>query len=169
MQESQDSPAVIPPSSESYISTPSEVADEHMLTRPTVLKEDDLEAQQKDIFTDLVEYQRYSKELVLKALEVSSSEANLYDIQHWCDVNQSKLLTTSSKTLSSAKQGATEKKSTRVIVYQSEAESEDSSDDESNSVDIFSLHMDSRPQPQGMYFNYVFIIIFLYIQNVFLN
>ena len=146
-QSLQDSPAAIPPSSESHNSTPSEVADEHMLAGPAILQEEDLEAQQRDIFTDLVGYQCYSKELVLKALEISSSEANIYDIQQWCDENQKKFHSTSSKLLSLAKQGAMEKTvSTKVIV--SDTESEDLSDDESNSVDIFSL--DSRTQPQGI-------------------
>jgi hypothetical protein len=145
VQNSQDSPgsAGIPPSSESHNSTPSEVDEEHnMLAGPAVLKEEDLEAQQRDIYTDLVGYQCYSKELVLKALEISSSEANLYDIQHWCDENQKNFYSTSSEPSSSAKQGAIEKMSTKVIV--SDTESEDLSDDESN---IFSL--DSRTQPQG--------------------
>ena len=148
MQSSQDSSGAIPPSSESYDSTPCEAADEHMLSRPAILKEENLRAQQKDIFTDLVGYQGYSKGLVLKALEVSSSESDLYDIQHWCDENQNKFHPNASKT-SSAKQGTIGKKGT-TVVSQSDAESEDSSDDESNSIDIFSL--DSRAQPQGTYF-----------------
>ena len=145
-QSLQDSPAAIPPSSESHNSTPSDIADEHILAGPAVLKEEDLEAQQRDIFTDLVGYQSYSKELVLKALESSSSEANLYDIQQWCDENQKKIHSTLSKSPSSAKRGAMEKMSTKVIV--SDTESEDLSDDESNNMDIFSL--DSRTQPQGI-------------------
>ena len=144
----KDSPATIPLSSESCNSMPCEAADKDMLTIPAVLKEEDLKAQQKDIFTDLVGYQGYSKELVLKALETSPSEADLYDIQHWCDKNQNKFHPNTSKT-SSAKQGTMEKKSITAIISQSDAESEDSSDDESSSIDIFSL--DSRAQPQGLY------------------
>ena len=49
------------------------------------LKEQDLSDAQKDIFTDLVEYQGYSKLLVLKAMEESNASANQYDIQDWCD------------------------------------------------------------------------------------
>ena len=141
----QNSPATIPLSSESYNSMPCEAADEHMLTRPAALKEEDLKAQQKDIFTDLVGYQGYSKELVLKALEISPSEADIYDIQHWCDENQNKF----HPNTSSAKQETVENKSLTAVLSQSDAESEDSSDDESSSMDIFSL--DSRAQPQGLY------------------
>ena len=147
-QSLQDSPAAIPPSSEDHTSTPSEVADENFFAEPAVLQEQDLEAQQRDIFTDLVGYQCYSKDLVLKALESSSSEANLYDIQQWCDKKKKKFHSTSSKPPSSAKRGGMEKMSTKVIV--SDTESEDLSDDESNTVDIFSL--DSRTQPQGIKF-----------------
>ena len=49
------------------------------------LQEKDLNDDQKEIFTDLVEYQGYSKFLVLKALEESNESANQYDIQDWCD------------------------------------------------------------------------------------
>ena len=49
------------------------------------LTENDLNDRQKELFTDLVEYKKYSKLLVLKVLEQSPDTANLYDIQDWCD------------------------------------------------------------------------------------
>jgi hypothetical protein len=43
---------------------------------------------QKAILTNLVEYQGYSRPLVLKAFEECDEEANEYDIQHWCGENE---------------------------------------------------------------------------------
>ena len=49
------------------------------------LTEKDLNDDQKKIFTDLVEYKKYIKLVVLKAFEQLPAESNLYDIQDWCD------------------------------------------------------------------------------------
>ena len=49
------------------------------------LTQHDLTDSQKEIFTDLVEYKEYPRLLVLKAFEQSLDNANLYDIQDWCD------------------------------------------------------------------------------------
>ena len=49
------------------------------------LTENDLTDSQKKIFTDLVEYKKYSKLLVLKAFEQLPASSNQYDIQDWCD------------------------------------------------------------------------------------
>ena len=49
------------------------------------LTENDLNYNQKEIFTDLVEYQGYNRLLVLKAFEQLSAKSNLYDIHDWCD------------------------------------------------------------------------------------
>ena len=49
------------------------------------LSEEDLTDSQKKIFTDLVEYQQYSKLLVLRAFEQLPPNSNQYDIQDWCD------------------------------------------------------------------------------------
>ena len=54
------------------------------------LTENDLNDDQKKIFTDLVEYKNYIKLLVLKAFEQLPTESNLYDIQDWCDENDGK-------------------------------------------------------------------------------
>ena len=43
---------------------------------------------QKQILTDLVEYQDYPKLLVLKAFEECDETANMYDIQIWCGENE---------------------------------------------------------------------------------
>ena len=43
---------------------------------------------QKEILTNLVEYQGYSRLLVLKAFEECDEEANEYDIQCWCGENE---------------------------------------------------------------------------------
>ena len=53
------------------------------------LTENDLNDDQKKIFTDLVEYKKYIKLLVLKAFEQLPTESNLYDIQDWCDKKDS--------------------------------------------------------------------------------
>ena len=49
------------------------------------LTENDLTDSQKEIFTDLVEYKKYSKLLVLKAFEQLPANSNRYDVQDWCD------------------------------------------------------------------------------------
>ena len=49
------------------------------------LTENELTDSQKEIFADLVEYQEYPRLLVLKAFEQLPDNANLYDIQEWCD------------------------------------------------------------------------------------
>lgn len=49
------------------------------------LTENDLTDSQTEIFADLVEYQAYPRLLVLKAFEQLPDNANLYDIQEWCD------------------------------------------------------------------------------------
>ena len=84
-------------------STPLEMAELHIATPAVVetqplsslssvktsdkpqLTENDLSDSQKKIFTDLVEYKKYDKLLVLKALEQLPVSSNLYDIQDWCD------------------------------------------------------------------------------------
>ena len=43
---------------------------------------------QKQILTDLVEYQHYPKPLVLKAFDVCGEAANDYDIADWCAANE---------------------------------------------------------------------------------
>ena len=55
------------------------------------LTEDDLNVSQRDIYTDLVEFQKYSKFLVLNAFKECPEDANLYDIQDWCDENESNI------------------------------------------------------------------------------
>ena len=52
------------------------------------LTENDLSDTQKSTFTNLVDYQDYPRLLVLKALE-ECPNANVYDIQDWCDENES--------------------------------------------------------------------------------
>ena len=52
------------------------------------LTEQDLNSDQKEILTDLVEYQGYPRLLVLKALEECLESANAYDIQEWCANNE---------------------------------------------------------------------------------
>ena len=53
------------------------------------LTEQDLTDVQKQILTDLVEYQGYPRYLVLKAFEECGTMANNYDIQVWCGQNES--------------------------------------------------------------------------------
>ncbi len=53
------------------------------------LTENDLTDSQKEIFTDLVEYKEYPRQLVLKAFEQLPDNANRYDIQDWCDEYES--------------------------------------------------------------------------------
>lgn len=52
------------------------------------LTEQDLNDAQKEILTNLVEYQGYPILLVLKALEECHESANVYDIQEWCGENE---------------------------------------------------------------------------------
>ena len=49
------------------------------------LTQNELSDSQKKVFADLVEYQEYPRLLVLKAFEQLPDNANLYDIQDWCD------------------------------------------------------------------------------------
>lgn len=52
------------------------------------LTEQDLNDAQRDILADLVEYQGFSRLLVLKALEECHESCNTYDIQMWCVQNE---------------------------------------------------------------------------------
>jgi hypothetical protein len=52
--------------------------------KPLLTKHDLTDSQNK-IFTDLVEYKKYSPLLVLKAFEQLPATSNPYDIQDWCD------------------------------------------------------------------------------------
>ena len=52
------------------------------------LMEQDLTDAQKQILTDLVEYQGYPRLLVLKAFEECDETANDYDIADWCEENE---------------------------------------------------------------------------------
>ena len=56
---------------------------EDFTDKPKLTKEE-LSDIQNEILTDLVEYQGYSKLLVLKAFEECSESANAFDIQVWC-------------------------------------------------------------------------------------
>ena len=56
-------------------------------TKPQ-LTEEDLTNNQREILADLVEYQGYSKRLVLKAFEECHESSNTYDIQAWCIQNE---------------------------------------------------------------------------------
>ena len=52
------------------------------------LTEQELNDVQKQILTDMVEYQDYSRLLVLKAFEECDEMANAYDIEVWCGENE---------------------------------------------------------------------------------
>ena len=52
------------------------------------LTEHDINAEQQNILTDLVEYAHYPKQLVLKAFERCNNPENFYDVQSWCDENE---------------------------------------------------------------------------------
>lgn len=51
------------------------------------IRENDLSKEQKQILTNLVDYQKFSKLFVLRGFEECGPESNKYDIEKWCDDN----------------------------------------------------------------------------------
>ena len=91
------------------------------------ITEQDLSDTQKEILTQLVEHQDYSRLLVLKAIEDCPKTANIYDIQDWCDENDG---------IINFEEEAEEEEE-EAVVSSDESSSESGSDDEDGNNYIF--------------------------------
>lgn len=97
------------------------------------LVEKDLNVNQRETLSNLVEYHGYSRQLVLKAFEECPTTANQYDIQDWCDEHE----------------GVFQFETTVDVAFDDDSSSETSSDDE-DKRNVFNQGVQISPSGNNM-------------------